>query len=58
MGGGRIATVFAGGPIKHSFQSSTQYQFPSLLRFTLKVLGITDYPGAAAEAPDMDEFLQ
>jgi hypothetical protein len=58
MGGGRIATVFAGGPIKNNFQSSTQYQFPSLLRFTLKVLGITTYPGAAAGAPDMDEFLQ
>lgn len=58
LGGGRIATVFAGGPIKNNFQSGTQYQFPSLLRFTLKALGITTYPGAAAGAPDMDEFLQ
>jgi acid phosphatase len=58
MGGGRIATVFTGGLAKKNFQSSTTYQFPSLLRFTLKTLGIASYPGAAAEAPDMSEFLQ
>ena len=58
MGGGRIATVFAGGSVKSDFQSTTSYQFPSLLRFSLKVLGVTTYPGAAAEARDMDEFLQ
>ena len=58
MGGGRIATVFAGGPVKKNFQSSTTYQFPSLLRFTLKTLGITSHPGSAADAPDMAEFLQ
>ncbi len=57
MGGGRIAVMFAGGPIKSNFQSTTTYQFPSLLRFTLKTLGVTAYPGAAAQAPDMDEFL-
>jgi hypothetical protein len=58
MGGGRIAVVFAGGPVKSNFQSTTTYQFPSLLRFTLKMLGTTTYPGAAAGAPDMDEFLK
>ena len=58
MGGGQIAVVFAGGPVKSNFQSTTTYQFPSLLRFTLKTLGITRYPGAAAQAPDMDEFLK
>jgi acid phosphatase len=57
MGGGRIATVFAGRTVKSNFKSTTTYQFPSLLRFTLKVLGITTYPGVAAGAPDMDEFL-
>jgi len=58
MGGGHIATVFVGGPVKSNFQSTTTYQFPSLLRFILKTLGITTYPGAAAGAPDMDEFLK
>jgi len=58
MGGGRIPVVLAGGQIKTSFQSTTTYQFPSLLRFSLKSLGVTSYPGAAANAPDMDEFLK
>ena len=58
MGGGRIATVFAGGRIKSNFQSMTTYQFPSLLRFTLKALGVMTYPGASGGAPDMDEFLK
>jgi acid phosphatase len=58
MGGGRIAVVFAGGSVKSNFQSTTTYQFPSLLRLTLKTLGVTAYPGAAAQAADMDEFLK
>jgi hypothetical protein len=58
LGGGRIAVVLAGGPIKASFQSNTTYQFPSLLRFSLKSLGVSSYPAAAANAPDMDEFFK
>jgi len=56
-GGGRVATVFVGARVKSGFQSSVTYQFPSLLRFTLKTLGVTTYPGLAAQADDMDEFL-
>jgi phosphatidylinositol-3-phosphatase len=58
LGGGRIPVVLAGGQIKTSFQSTTTYQFPSLLRFSLKSLGVTSFPGASANAPDMDEFLK
>ena len=58
MGGGRILVVVAGGRIKTGFQSSTVYQFPSLLRFSLKSLGVQNYPGDSASAPDMDEFLK
>lgn len=58
LGGGRIPVVLAGGQIKTSFQSMTTYQFPSLLRFSLKSLGVNSFPGAAASAPDMDEFLK
>jgi phosphatidylinositol-3-phosphatase len=58
FGGGRIATVLVGGKVKSGFQSTTMYQFPSLLRFSLKLLGVTAYPGQAAQAPDMDEFLK
>jgi acid phosphatase len=57
-GGGRVATILAGSRVKSGFQSSATYQFPSLLRFTLKALGVTTYPGLAAQADDMDEFLK
>src|SRR5881396_1391813 len=56
-GGGRVTLVMIGPKVKRSFQSTTLYQEESLLRFTLKTLGITVYPNAAATAPDMDEFL-
>jgi len=56
-GGGRVTLVMIGPKVKRGFQSTTLYQEPSLLRFTLKTLGITVYPNAAATAPDMDEFL-
>jgi len=56
-GGGRVTLVMIGPKVKRSFQSTTLYQEESLLRFTLKTLGITVYPNAAATAPDMSEFL-
>jgi len=56
-GGGRVTLVMIGPKVKRGFQSATLYQEPSLLRFTLKTLGITVYPNAAATALDMDEFL-
>jgi acid phosphatase len=55
-GGGRIPLVMAGASIKTGFQSTTMYQFPSVLKFTLNTLGVTAAPGAAATAPDMTEF--
>lgn len=57
-GGGHIATVIAGPKVKRGFQSSTFYQHESVLRMSLKQLGITAYPNAAANAPEMDEFFQ
>lgn len=57
-GGGHVATVVVGSKVKRGFQSTTLYQHESMLRFMLKYLGITQYPGAAATAPDMDEFLR
>lgn len=57
-GGGRIATVFAGPLIKSGFQSTTMYQFPSLLRFSLESVGVTSFPNQAATAPSMSEFLK
>ncbi len=56
-GGGHIAAVLAGPVVKPGFKSTTIYQHASTLRMTLKRLGVTNYPGNAASAPEMDEFF-
>lgn len=56
-GGGRIAWIAVSGKSKPGYQSTTLYQHASTLRLSLEVLGVTAYPGAAATAPDMDEFF-
>ncbi|OLE68781.1 MAG: hypothetical protein AUG74_09330, partial [Bacteroidetes bacterium 13_1_20CM_4_60_6] len=56
-GGGRIAWVAVSPKSVPAHQSSTLYQHPSTLRLMLKGLGVTVFPGAAATAPDMDEFF-
>lgn len=57
-GGGRIPLILVGNGVKTNFQSSTSYQIPSLLRFTLDRVGVTSYPGASANAANMSEFLK
>jgi acid phosphatase len=56
-GGGQVVWVAVSAKSKPGYQSTTLYQHPSTLRLILKGLGITSYPGAAATAPDMDEFF-
>lgn len=56
-GGGHIATILLGSPIKRNYQSTTLYQHPSTLRLIIELLGGKDLPGAAGTAPDMTEFL-
>jgi len=58
MGGGHIPVAILGGPVKTAYQSNDTYQFPSLLRFSLQSLGVNTYPGAAANAAPMTEFLK
>jgi phosphatidylinositol-3-phosphatase len=55
--GGHVATILVGSPVRHGFQSTAVYQHQSMLRLTMELLGITDFPGAAATAPDMAEFF-
>jgi uncharacterized protein YjdB len=57
-GGGRVYWV-AVSPTKskRAYQSTTLYQHEATLRLTLKGLGVTVFPGAAATAPDMSEFF-
>ena len=56
-GGGKVAWVAVSPKSKPGYQSATLYQHPSTLRLMLKGLGVTTFPGAAASAPDMDEFF-
>jgi phosphatidylinositol-3-phosphatase len=56
-GGGRVATILAGPKVRTGYQSTTLYQHQSTLKLTLQLLGVSDYPGAAAAAPDMAEFF-
>ena len=56
-GGGRIVWVAVSPKSKLGYQSTALYQHQSTLRLTLKGLGVTVFPGAAASAPDMSEFF-
>jgi phosphoesterase family protein/Big-like domain-containing protein len=56
-GGGRIVWVAVSGQSKAGYQSTTLYQHESTLRLSLKALGVSVFPNAAATAPDMDEFF-
>jgi len=56
-GGGHVAAVIISPQAKPGYQSTTLYQHQSTLRLILKSLGVTSYPGAAAQAPDMGEFF-
>jgi len=56
-GGGHVAWVVVGPNVKKGFTSAASYQHESTLRFTSEAIGLTGFPGAAAAAPDMEEFI-
>jgi hypothetical protein len=56
--GGHVAAVIVSPKSKAGYQSTTTYQHQSVLRLSLKALGVTDLMGDAASAPDMGEFFQ
>ncbi|MCU1332569.1 MAG: phosphoesterase [Candidatus Angelobacter sp.] len=56
-GGGHAAVVVIGPGVKQGYQSTAFYQHQSLLRTTLAALGVTSFPGAAANAADMGEMF-
>jgi hypothetical protein len=55
--GGHVATILIGPSVKSGYTSSTLYQHQSTLRLTMRLLGVSDYPGMAENAPDMSEFF-
>lgn len=57
-GGGHVPAVIVSSKSKAGYQSTTVYQHQSVLRLSLKTLGVTDLPGDAATAPDMGEFFR
>jgi phosphatidylinositol-3-phosphatase len=56
-GGGHVATVIVGAKVKPGYRSDTFFQHQSLLKLSMQALGLTDFPGAAADASDMWEFF-
>jgi phosphatidylinositol-3-phosphatase len=56
-GGGHVAWVVVGPDVKKGFTSTTSYQHESTLRFMSEAIGLTDFPGAAATASNMGEFI-
>jgi len=56
-GGGRVVWVAVSPKSKRGYQSTTLYQHQSTLRLILEGLGVSALPGAAATAPDMEEFF-
>ena len=58
-GGGQVASVLWGPKVKVGYTqaSSTVYQHQSVLRTVMEALGLSNPPGAAANAPPMTEFF-
>ena len=57
-GGGRIPVVLVGAGLPaEGCVSDTTFHHESTLRLSLKALGINEFPGEAASAPDMGEFF-
>ena len=56
-GGGHVATILIGPKVRAGFQSTTMYQHQSALKLAMQLLGVKDFPGAAATATDMNEFF-
>jgi acid phosphatase len=57
-GGGHVATILVGAKVRAGFQATTLYQHQSALKLSMQLLGVTDFPGLAASAPDMTEFFK
>jgi phosphatidylinositol-3-phosphatase len=52
-GGGHIAAVVVGPKVKKGFKSTTFYQHQYMLRTVMEALGMSTFPGSAANVYDM-----
>lgn len=55
--GGHVATILVSPKVRAGLQSKTMYQHQSALKLSMQLLGVSDFPGAAASATDMAEFF-
>ena len=55
--GGHVAAVIVSPKAKPGYKSLTPYQHQNTLRLISRALGLSSFPGAAAEAQDMSEFF-
>jgi phosphatidylinositol-3-phosphatase len=56
-GGGHIVTVVIGPKVRKGLKSTNLYQHQNALKLTMRALGLTTFPGAAATASDMASFF-
>ena len=56
-GGGHAAWIAVGPDVKKGYTSDTFYQHENTLRFVAELLGLKSFPGKAANASNMSEFL-
>ena len=56
-GGGHVAALIVSPKAKSGYKSITPYQHQNTLRLILRALGVSSFPGAAADAADMSEFF-
>jgi acid phosphatase len=57
-GGGHIAGVLVGAHVPSTgCASETVFNHESILRLTLRALGVEEFPGAAVTAPDLGDFF-
>jgi acid phosphatase len=57
-GGGQTMCLICSPACNRYFISYTEYGPEALLRLALRAIGVTAFPGAAATAPDMNEFFK
>ena len=55
--GGHVAEVLVGPKVRQNYRSTTFYQHESTLRLVLQALGVSKFPGDAANATPMGEFF-
>lgn len=56
-GGGHVEMVIVSPLSKRNYRATIFYQHESTLRLMLEGLGLMNFPGVAATAPDMSEFF-